>query len=114
MADLCFLLVFKDTLFKQIVLSVLGEMDSSIQFFESNTEDLNDLLNEISKLNPDTVLLEESSPLSADWCLVHLLKEMPGRPIVVVSQEHNQLHVVHWQTLQMQKAHDLIESIKSV
>jgi hypothetical protein len=114
LTDLCFLLVFKDTLFKQIVLSLLGEMDSDIQFLESSADDIDSLLNEISEFRPNTVLFEEASPLWSASCLIHLLKEMPGCPIVVISQEHNLVHVVHWQTLEVEKADDLFKSIKSV
>ena len=112
MTNFSFLLVFKDTLFKQAILSLLGEMECNTQFFESNAEDINGLLSEISIFKPDTVLFEEASPLWTVSCPVHLFKEMPGRPIVVVSQEHNLMHVIHWQTLQVGKADDLIESIR--
>jgi len=114
LANFCFLLVFKDVLFKQIILSLISEMKGNIQIFESDARDVDDLLDEISKLKPDSLMIEEASPLSAASCLVHLLKVLDGRPIIVISQEHNLLHVVHWQTVQVERANDLLEFISPV
>jgi hypothetical protein len=89
-------------------------MNHGFDVFESTPNDVDDLLMEVSMLSPDTVLLEEDSPLSSYPCLFHLLKAMAGRPIVVVSQEYNTMHVVHWRTVRVETVNDLIESIKRV
>jgi hypothetical protein len=111
--NICFLLVFRDALFKQVLSNLLVEMNSRFEVFESNSEIVDDLLIEISKLQPDTVLLEETSPLSGNSCLFHLVKEMRGRPIIVVSQEYNLMHIVNWRTVPVETVNDLIKSIKS-
>jgi len=110
----CFLLVFKDGLFKQILSNLLVEMNNGFEIYESTAEDVDDLLTEVSKLSPDTILLQESSPLSKGACLIHILRAIPGRPVVVVSQEHNLMHVVHWRTVYVETVNDLIESIRPV
>lgn len=84
-----------------------------METLDSTANDIDGLLNEILKYQPDTILLDESSPLSTIPCLVHLLKELPGRPIVVVSQEENLLHVIRWRTVQVEQANDLIEFVTS-
>jgi hypothetical protein len=114
LSNLCFLLVFKDVLFRQIMLSLLSEMQGNIQLFESNADAVEDLLVEVSKLRPDAIMLEEASPLSSASCLVHLLKVLPGRPIIVVSQEQNLLHVIRGRTVQVEQADDLIEFVRSM
>jgi hypothetical protein len=104
----------KDALFKEIMLSLLIDMTNTIEIFESTAEDVDDLLKEVSKYDPDTILVEESSPLSGASCLVHILMAMSGRPVVVLSQEHNWMHVVQWQTVQLSSANDLINAIKLI
>jgi chemotaxis response regulator CheB len=107
------LLVFKDTLFKQILLSLLIEAHNKIEIIESTADNVDDLLGEVRIFDPDAVLLEKSSPLSDVPCLFRLFMVMPGRPVVLISQEHNFVHVVHWQTVQVETATDLIEAIRS-
>jgi hypothetical protein len=93
------------------MLRLLIEMTHKIDTFESTANDVDDLLQEVSILGPDMVLMEEGSPFAAASCLGHMLMAMPGCPVIVVSQEHNLLHVVHWQTVQVETARDLIEFI---
>jgi hypothetical protein len=88
-------------------------MNYGFEVFESTPKGVDELLIDVSKLNPDTVLLEEESPFSTYPCLFHLLKAMPGRPIVVVSQEYNTMHVIHWRTVRVETVNDLIECIKT-
>ena len=87
-------------------------MNHSFEIFESSAENIDDLLREVSELCPDTILLQESSPLSGGAGLVHLLRAMPGRPVVVVSQQHNVMHVVHWRTVCVETVSDLIDTIR--
>jgi hypothetical protein len=82
-----------------------------MEIFESSAANIDDLLREVSNLRPDTVLVEETSPLSVASSLVHLMKAMPGHPVVVLSQEQNLMHVVQWQTVHVEKANDLVELI---
>jgi hypothetical protein len=105
------LLVFKDTLFKQILLNLLIEANNQIGLIESNADNVEDLLGEVVIFEPDAVLLEKSSPLSDVPCLFRLFMIMPGRPVVLISQEHNFVHVVHWQTVHVKTATDLIRAI---
>jgi hypothetical protein len=109
----CFLLVFKDNLFKQIILSLLKEMNN-VEMKDSTANDVEGLLKEVLKYQPDTVLLEESSPLSAAPCLFHLLNILHGRPVVLVSPKSNLMHVVHWRTIEVETASDLFKSITLV
>jgi hypothetical protein len=106
----CFLLVFKDTLFKQTILGLLKEMDN-VDLIESKAEDAGDLFKEVVKYRANTILMDESSPLSAAAPLFHLLMSLPGRQIVLISKENNLIHVAHWRTIQVDTAADLFKSI---
>jgi hypothetical protein len=110
--NICFLLVFKDALFKQILANLLMQMNNNHSIFESAAEDMDGLLKDIVNFKPDTLLLEEASYFSSKSSLAPLLMAMPGRPIVVVSQKYNLMHVVHYRTVQVETVGDLIESLK--
>ena len=104
----------KDALFRQIVSNLLVNVDDHVEIFESTARNLNDLLQDVSDINPDIILLEETSPLSVDSLLVHVLFAKPGRPVIVISQEHNWMHMVRWETIQLHSANDLISTIALV
>jgi hypothetical protein len=87
-------------------------MNNSHEIFESSAEDVDGLVKDIVKLQPNTVLLDETSHFSSASSLAPLLMAMPGRPIVVVSQKYNVMHVVHYRTVQVETVSDLIESLK--
>jgi hypothetical protein len=87
-------------------------MNNRHSIFESSAEDVDGLLKDIVNLKPDTVLLDEASHFSSKSSLAPLLMAMPGRPIVVVSQKYNLMHVVHYRTVQVETVSDLIESLK--
>lgn len=104
----------QDTLFRQILSNLLVNVDDHVEIFESTARNVNDLLNDVSNINPDIILLEESSPLSVDSPLVHVLFARPGRPVIVISQEHNWIHTVRWETIQLRSADDFINTIALV
>jgi len=81
-----------------------------VDALESTADDIEGLLTEVLQYQPDTVLLDESSPLSAASCLLHLLSTLPGKSVVLVSQERNQMHVIHLRTIEMETASDLFET----
>lgn len=110
----CLLLVCKDTLFRQVVLGLLLDIHENVEMFESAARTIHDLLNEVSDIDPDIILLEETSPLSEEFRLVHMLLAKPGRPVIVISQEHNWMHVVHCETVQLSSANDLINAINFI
>ena len=85
-----------------------------MEMLDSAATDVEGLLREVLNYQPDTILLEESSPLSAAPCLFNLLKVLHGRPVVLVSPHRNQMHVVHWRTIEVETASDLFKPIHFV
>ena len=108
----CLLWLCKDTLFKDVMSSLLLDMSDDIELLESSTHELEALLREASDLDPDMIVLEASSPLSEESLLMQVLMAKPGRPVIVVSQEHNWMHVVRWETVKLESANDLIDVMK--
>ncbi len=92
--------------------SLLLSMTDDIALFESTTHDLEGFLKEVSHAEPDLILLEESSPFSAEALLVRVLIAKPGTPVIVISQENNWIHVVRRQTVRLRSANDLIDAMK--
>ncbi len=110
----CFLLICRNDLLRDAMMSLLIGMPGPIDVFETAASDVDGLLHDVSHIDPDMILLEETSPLSKGSCLFHVLTVKPGRPVVVVSQEHNWIHVVRWQTVQIKSASELINTIRLV
>lgn len=108
------LFVCKDALFREIMSSLFANVTDHVEIFESTAHNVNDLLNDIAHISPDMILLEESSPLSADSPLIHVLIAKPGRPVIVISQESNWVHVVHWETTCLSSASELMDTIKFI
>ncbi len=92
--------------------SLLLSMTTDIALFESTTHDLDCFLQEVSHTEPDLILLEESSPFSAEAQLVHVLIAKPDIPVIVISQENNWIHVVRRESVRLRSANDLIDAMK--
>ena len=110
----CFLAIRKNSLFKQAVSSLLDDMTNSLELFESNASNVDDLFKEISEIDPDMILLEESSPFSDESLLVRLLITKPDLPVIVISEEINYMHVVRRKTVQLSSSIELIEAINLI
>jgi len=90
---------------------MLGELTDSLKLYESNAIDFSGLLDEISEVEPDMILLEESSPFLEDSFLVLLLVNKPGLPVIVINEDTNVMHVVHRETTLLTTSNDLVETI---
>jgi hypothetical protein len=86
-------------------------MDNAFDVFESTAKDVDDLLLEISKHNPDTVLVDEASDFAERSALAPLIMAVPGLPVVVVSQTCNLVHIVQYRTVKVDTVSDFIESL---
>lgn len=99
-------------MFRQVIANLLMNVADNVEMFESTALDGSDLLNEVTHLDPDIILLEESSPLSTNSPLVPMLIAKPGRCLIVISQEHNWIDVVHCENFHLSSASDLVNTIK--
>jgi hypothetical protein len=111
MNKLCFLAIQKNSLFKQAVSSLIGKATNGIELYESEADNVEGLIKEISDMAPHVLLLEESSPLLNESVLAGLLMISPCVSVIVVSEETSFMHVVHRETIQLSSSIDLIEAI---
>jgi len=110
----CFLVGRTDSLFKQLVASLLVDLTDEFELCENNAVDPVELLDEIKDARPDMILLEELSPFSEDSMLTHLLINIPNVPVIVISEDSNFMHIVRRETRQLTSSNDLIETLHLV
>ena len=77
----------------------------------SNANDLETLINEISNIKPDVILLGESLPFAAKDTLAHLLMCFPELRVIVVSEDTNWLHVFHKKDVLLTRLSDLMDIV---
>ena len=109
--NLCLLVGQKDSLFKQLVASLVRDLTTNLKLYESQATEYEDLVDEISKVKPDMILLDDASPFSVDSVLVRLLINHTNLPVIVISAESNEMHIVQRKTELLTSSNDLIRVI---
>ena len=110
----CFLVGQKDSLFKEVVATLLMDSTNNLFLYESQAVDFEGMLAEVLKVEPDVILLDESSPFTVDSFLMQLLITNPGLPVIVISEDDNLMHVVHRETIEINSSMDLINTINLI
>ena len=114
MEKCCFLVGQKDSLFKQLVASLLSDLAINLKLDESQSTGFEDLLNEISEAEPNLILLDEASPFSGDSYLIQLLINVPNIPVIVISEVSNEMHILHRESVILSSSSDLIKTIDQI
>ena len=114
MEKCCFLVGQKDSLFKQLVASLLSDLATNLKLNESQSTGLEGLLNEISEAEPNLILLDEASPFSGDSYLIQLLINVPNIPVIVISEVSNEMHILHRESVILNSSSDLIKTIDQI
>ncbi|MDL1909163.1 hypothetical protein FBQ81_00505 [Chloroflexi bacterium CFX6] len=114
MAKQCFLIGQKNSLFQQLVASLLTDMADDLDLYENKTFDFDSLLDEIREAKPDMILLEEEAPFLENSLMIHLLTNVPNLPVIVISEDSNQMHVIRCRTRLLSSSRDLIEVINLI
>lgn len=114
MEKCCFLVGQKDSLFKQLVASLLSDLAINLKLAESRSTGFEDLLNEISVAEPNLILLEEASPFSGDSYLIQLLINVPNIPVIVISEASNEMHILRRESVILSSSSDLIKTIDQI
>lgn len=114
MEKCCFLVGQKDSLFKQLVASLLSDLAINLKLAESRSTGFEDLLNEISVADPNLILLEEASPFSGDSYLIQLLINVPNIPVIVISEASNEMHILRRESVILSSSSDLIKTIDQI
>ncbi|GAB4449177.1 MAG: hypothetical protein OHK0041_10190 [Anaerolineales bacterium] len=91
--------------------SLLVDMMDNLDIQENQTTDFESLLDEIEMVQPHLILLEETFPFSENSILSRLLVKAPAVPLVVISADSNEMHVVRWNTRLLSSSRDLIETL---
>lgn len=110
----CFLAGRSDSLFKNLIANLLNDLIKDLDFHESQADDLEGLLNEISETEPTLILLDNSSPFSGDFPLIRILMHKPGLPVIVISENSNFMHVIRRETQIINSSSDLVKAINLI
>ena len=110
----CFLASARNSLFKQLVASLLIDLTDDLKLHESKAIEVRALLDEIAEVKPDMVLLDETSPFVENSLLVLLLITNPGLPVIVINEDSNLMHIVRRETQILSSSNDLIEAINLI
>lgn len=114
MEKCCFLVGQKDSLFKQLVASLLNDLATNLKLEESRSTGFEELLNEISKAEPNLILLEEASPFTNGSYLIQLLINVPSTPVIVISEASNEMHILRRESVILSSSRDLIKTIDQI
>ena len=114
MEKLCLLTGQQNSLFRQLVANLLQDLASDLTLHESCVADFTGFMEEVSTIQPDMILLEDSSPFSEDSHLARLLINKPELPVIVISEDSNVMYVLRCETSLLSTSHDLIDAINSL
>lgn len=107
----CFLAGRKESLFKQLVASLLRDATDDLELYENKSVEFGEMLSEIKESKPDMIILEESEPFTENSLLTRILIQIPEVPMIVISEDSNLIHIVRCQARLLSSSNDLIETI---
>jgi hypothetical protein len=87
-------------------------LEKELEIVISEAVDINQLATDVSKINPNVVLLSESQPLAVKETVAQLLVNHPKIRIVIVSVNSNWLHIYDKEDKLLTKLEDLLTVIK--
>jgi hypothetical protein len=93
--------------------NILQNSDSKIKFFNSIATDVKDISIDISKFDPDVVLLEESMTKENTDMVPRFLMTYPNIRFIVISNDSNWLHIYRNKEMLITHPRDLLSSITS-
>jgi DNA-binding NarL/FixJ family response regulator len=109
----CILILQQDVLLQRALESLLLVSNPDLRVVTSEALDIKGLVAEISKFEPDAVLLSESMPMAGEESLVLLLTTYPKLRVIVASESSNWLHLYSKQDILLTRLTDLLKVIKS-
>lgn len=87
-----------------------GEADLEVIGISPSSQER--LAQEVSRLRPDVIVLDETSHLAGPTKLLSLLKDSPKLRIVVISANHNLVRIYNKQETRLGRTTDLFDIIR--
>lgn len=108
------LILQENSLLSHALKSILrGSETHQLKMVTSEAKDFTNLVLDISELDPDYVLLEESALATSKNQLIDLLKIYPGLRVIVISEESNLLHIYQNRDMLLTRPEDLLMALSS-
>jgi hypothetical protein len=108
----CVLIMEQDVLLKRALASLLS-LGRDVEIVVSEAVNIEELIIDINKINPDAVLFSESVRFSQSDSLSRILKVSPMPKLIVVSEESNWLYVINREDKLLTDLSDLLVVIES-
>jgi DNA-binding NarL/FixJ family response regulator len=107
----CVLVTKQDSMLNRALTDLLQNSNCELKIITSGANDVHSLIAETSRVNPDIVILGESTPLARLDVLGNLLMSYPKMRVVVVSEESNWLHIFDKKDKLMGQNSDLLDAL---
>jgi hypothetical protein len=108
------LILQENSLLSHALTSILrGSGAHQLKMVTSEAKDFETLVLDISELDPDYVVLEETAVATSKDELINLLKTYPGLRVIVISQESNLLHIYQNRDMLLTRPEDLLTALSS-
>lgn len=108
----CVLVMHTDVLLKRAFASLLT-LGCDVEIVVSEATNIQELVDDIFKTNPDVVLFSESIPFSREEALLQLLTLRPAPKLIVASQESNLLNIFSREERAITELNDLLTFINA-
>jgi DNA-binding NarL/FixJ family response regulator len=109
------LILQKNSLLSHALTSILhGPETRQFTTVTSAARDFQALVSDISELDPDYVLLEESTFMASTNALIDLLKTYPGMRVMIISEDSNLLHIYQNRNVLLTQPEDLLKELAPV
>ena len=108
----CLLIIENDSPLN-FALDMLLVPSSEINVVKSNAVDLQGVVDEISNLKSQVVIIEDSATLTRENSLANLLMSNPELKIIVVLKDSNYVHIFRKDEILIQNASEFLEIIQS-
>ena len=109
----CVLAITKDTLLDFALTNLINASEIGLVVFESQAQNLAELVKEVNCNKADVILLEKSSPYAGEEALTKLLMLYPKLLVIIVNQDNNWLQIYRREDILMSSPEDLISAIQS-
>lgn len=114
MNTVCLIAVKKKSLMSLILENLLSISGSQTASFESETSDLDELINKITDSRADVIVLEKSSPFAGDNAIARLLTLFAKMVVIIVSEDNNKFSVIRREERLLANSSDLVDFITSI
>lgn len=108
----CVLVINADGIMKRASVSLMN-LAGELEVVVSNARSIPELISDVTRINPDVVLINDSMPMAVDESVTHLLASQPKLKIIVASMDSNLLRVFNKDEMLLTRFDEFLGIIKA-